>query len=55
MKKETVITLRLPSEIKAIIQSLADKDERTLGWTARKLITEAIEARGLLNPKSKTK
>ncbi|MEK6766816.1 MAG: ribbon-helix-helix protein, CopG family [Planctomycetota bacterium] len=55
MKKETIITFRLPSEIKSIVESLADKDERTTGWIVRKLITEALEARGLLksNPKSK--
>ncbi len=31
-----------------IIQSLADKDERDLAWMVRKLLTEALEARGLL-------
>ena len=55
MKKETLITFRLPSEIKAIIESLADKDERTTGWMVRKLIIEALEERGLLKSKPKTK
>lgn len=55
MKKETIITFRLPSKIKAIIESLADKDERTTGWIVRKLIKEALEARGLLESKPKTK
>ena len=53
MKKENIITFRLPSEIKAIIESLADKDERTTGWMVRKLITEALDARGLIKPKPK--
>ncbi|MGR3220224.1 MAG: hypothetical protein ACUZ8H_10460 [Candidatus Anammoxibacter sp.] len=51
MKKETIITFRLPSETKTIIQSIADKDERTIGWMVRKLITESLEARSLLKPK----
>ncbi|MGR3220417.1 MAG: ribbon-helix-helix protein, CopG family [Candidatus Anammoxibacter sp.] len=55
MKKETIITFRLPSETKAIIQSLANKDERTVGWMVRKLISEALETRGLLKSKRTTK
>ena len=47
MKKETVITIRLSPEIKSIIQEIAEKDERTLSWMARKLIIEALEARGI--------
>jgi hypothetical protein len=48
MKKEVIITARITPETKELIQSLADKDERTLAWMARKLILEALEARGLL-------
>ena len=55
MKKETIITVRLPSEIKDVIQSLADSDERTVGWMVRKLLTEALEARDLLKAKFKNK
>ena len=55
MKKQTIITFRLSSEIKEIVQGLAEKDERTTGWMVRKLVTEAMEARGLLKPKSKHK
>ena len=55
MKKETIITVRLPSEIKDVIQSLADSDERTVGWMVRKLLTEALEARDLLKAKLKDK
>lgn len=52
MKKEVIITARITPEIKEIIQSLADKDERTLAWIVRKLLLEALEARGLLKPDS---
>ncbi|MBI4824100.1 MAG: hypothetical protein HY805_07735 [Nitrospirae bacterium] len=48
MKKETVVTVRVTPEIKLIIQRLAEKDDRTLSWMARKLLLEAIEARGFL-------
>jgi predicted transcriptional regulator len=55
MKKETVITIRVPSEIKSLIQQLAETDDRTIGWMARKLITEALEFRSVLKkPKKKT-
>ena len=48
MKKEVVITARVTVEMKEIIQSLADKDERTPAWIVRKLLTEALETKGLL-------
>ena len=48
MKKDVIITARITHEIKETIQSLADKDERTLAWMIRKLILEALEARSLL-------
>ena len=55
MKKETVITIRVSSELKAIIQQLAEMDDRTVGWMARKLVTEALEFRDLLKkPKKKS-
>jgi predicted transcriptional regulator len=53
MKKEVVITVRVDSETDEIIRSLAKKDERTVAWITRKLITEALEARKLLKSKSK--
>jgi predicted transcriptional regulator len=53
MKKEVVLTVRVDSETDDIIRSLAKKDDRTIAWTTRKLITEALMARKLLKPKSK--
>lgn len=55
MKKDTVITIRVTPEIKSIVQRLADEDDRTLAWMARKLITEALESRGILKPEKKHK
>lgn len=55
MKKEVVITARITPETKEIIQSLADKDERTLAWMVRKLLLEALEARGLLKKQKQGK
>ncbi|MBI5234627.1 MAG: CopG family transcriptional regulator [Deltaproteobacteria bacterium] len=54
MKKDTVVTVRITEEMKKAIQSIADKDERTVGWMIRKLLTEALESRGLVKVK-KTK
>ena len=48
MKKAELIGVRMPEDIKNIIQRLADEDERTLSWVARKLIFEALEQRDLM-------
>jgi predicted transcriptional regulator len=48
MKKEVVVTVRVDAEINEIIRTLAKADDRTVAWVARKLITEALEARNLL-------
>lgn len=53
MKKEIVLTVRVDSKVNDIIRSLAKKDDRTIAWTTRKLITEALEARKLLKSKGK--
>jgi len=55
MKKEVIITARITSEMKEIIQSLADKDERTVAWIVRKLLIESLAARGLLKTKKRDK
>ncbi|THB66633.1 MAG: ribbon-helix-helix protein, CopG family [Gammaproteobacteria bacterium] len=44
-KKEVVISVRIDSEISEIINALAKDDDRTVGWVARKLLTEALESR----------
>jgi hypothetical protein len=51
MKKEIVITARVDSDIDKIIRELAKKDDRTIAWITRKLISEALESRGLLKNK----
>jgi len=53
MKKEVVLTVRVDSETDDIIRSLAKKDDRTVAWITRRLITEALEARNLLIYKGK--
>lgn len=55
MKKEVVITARITNGIKEIIQAIADKDERTLAWMVRKLLTEALENRGLVKKQKQKK
>lgn len=45
MKKDLVLTVRVDTEMNSLIQSLAKKDDRTVAWMLRKLITEALEAR----------
>lgn len=53
MKKEVVLTVRVDPEIKEIISSIAEKDDRTIAWVTRSLISEALQARKLLKPKKK--
>ncbi len=51
MKKAILVAARITEEMKKAIQSIADKDERTVGWVLRKLLTEALEGRGFLKTK----
>lgn len=51
MKKEVMIAARITAEMKETIQSLAERDDRTLAWMVRKLLTEALEKRRLLGSK----
>ena len=55
MKKEVVLTVRVDPEIKNIIDTIAQKGDRTVAWVTRNLITEALQARKLLKPKAKSK
>lgn len=43
-----MVTIRVTPELKAIIQKLAEEDDRTVAWMARKLIIEALESRNVL-------
>jgi hypothetical protein len=47
MKKTIVLTVRVDEEINSVIQTLAEEEDRTVAWIIRKLIDEALEARGL--------
>jgi len=51
MKKEIVLTVRVNSETKDIIDTLAKKDDRTVAWITRQLITEALKTRKLYKGK----
>lgn len=53
MKKEVVLSVRVDSDIDDILRALAKKEDRTVAWIIRKLITEALEDRKLLRAKSK--
>ena len=55
MKKEVVLTVRVDPDIKDIIDSIAQKDDRTVAWVTRSLIMEALQARRLLKLKAKSK
>ena len=55
MKKEVVITARITPRDKGYHPGSADKDERTLAWMVRKLLLEALEARGLLKKLKQSK
>ena len=46
-KKESMLSVRVDIATAEAIKELAKKDDRTVAWMARKLITEALEARGI--------
>ena len=54
MKKEVVLSVRVESDIDDVLRALAKKEDRTVAWIIRKLITEALEARKLIKPKAKS-
>ena len=55
MKKEILITVRVDSDIKDLIDTIAEKDNRAVAWVTRNLIIEALKARKLLKSKTKSK
>jgi len=48
MKHDIMICARVTPWMKELIEELAGEDERTLSWTVRRLLVEALDARGLL-------
>jgi predicted transcriptional regulator len=48
MKKENVLTFRVDDNTKRIIESLAKQEDRSIGYTLRKLVTDALKQHGLL-------
>ena len=54
LKKDMILTIRVDEEMDRAIQTLAEEDERTTAWMVRKLIEEALIARGVIKaPKQK--
>lgn len=51
MKKDIILTVRVDEKIHSLIHSLAKKDDRTLAWMIRRLLEEALQARGLIKAK----
>ena len=49
-----VLTVRLDTEVGEAIHALAREDDRSVAWIARKLLTEALQARNLLTPQHDT-
>ena len=52
MKKDISMTVRLEAPLGEIVQKLAKKDDRSIGYVLRMLIVEALQARKLL-PKNR--
>ncbi len=53
MKKEVILTVRVDEDMNSAIQGLADDDERAVAWMVRKLLEEALSARGVYKTKKK--
>ena len=51
MKKDIILTVRVDEKMYSLIQSLAKKDDRTQAWMTRRLLEEALQARGLIKAK----
>ena len=50
-KKEAMLSVRVDVATEEAIKQLAKKDDRTVAWMTRKLIMEALEARGVRDTK----
>jgi predicted transcriptional regulator len=51
MKKDIILTVRVDEKMYSLIHSLAKKDDRTHAWMIRRLLEEALQARGLIKDK----
>ncbi|MDH4227215.1 MAG: ribbon-helix-helix protein, CopG family [Deltaproteobacteria bacterium] len=48
MKNTDLIGVRLSKKLKDVLQRMAEKDERSVSWIARKLIVDSLSKRGIL-------
>ena len=55
MKRDAVLNLRVPAEVKKALQQAADADLRTASGMAVVLLVEGLERRGLVRPARKAK
>lgn len=53
-KKEIILTVRVDEKMDRAIENLATKDDRTTAWMVRKLIEEALIARGIFDKDKET-
>jgi predicted transcriptional regulator len=51
MKKDIILTVRVDEKMYSHIHTLAKKDDRTHAWMIRRLLEEALQARGLIKAK----
>ena len=51
MKKDIILTVRVDEKMYSLIQTLAKEDDRTQAWMTRRLLEEALQARGLIKAK----
>jgi hypothetical protein len=51
MKKDIILTVRVDEKMYSQIHFLAKKDDRTQAWMVRRLLEEALQARGLIKAK----
>jgi predicted transcriptional regulator len=48
-----MVGIRMDPALKALVQQLADEEDRTFSWMAERLISEALIARGRLSEDEK--
>lgn len=48
------VSVRIDEETERIVKTLADRDDRTMGYVIRQLVDEALKARGLIKAKKKS-